>query len=410
MFNKKGKYTAAFLAILMTAAMTVSGCSSTAGTGQADSSSVSTVTEQSAEDRTDAESSTDQMSGDSGTEGSSADQSSEDSAAASSKDSSGTAGQSSEEEQEAEDQSVDLTDAVVYTLQDAEDIHITEAGVYVLRGTASEVTVYIEAEDTDKVQLVLDGVSITNADTPCIYALTADKVTVITSADTSLTVTDSFAEDEENADAAIFSCEDLVLKGTAVLTIQSSASGVDTKDELKITGGTYVITAEKKGLKANDRIRIKDGTFTITADEGIEATYVQIQGGTFTIEASDDGINASQKSDKYAVTIEISGGELEINMAQGDTDALDSNGDLIISGGTLNITAQSAFDYDGTGTYTGGTLIVNGEETTELTQSMMGDPGQMGGSGEMGGMNEGMNGRPGGLGENAGGQIPEKKS
>ncbi len=64
-------------------------------------------------------------------------------------------------------------------------------------------------------------------------------------------------------------------------------------------------------------------------------------------------------------------------MGQGDTDAIDSNGDLYINGGTLNITAQSPFDYDGQANYTGGTMIVNGTETTTITNQMMG--GGMGG-------------------------------
>ena len=34
-----------------------------------------------------------------------------------------------------------------------------------------------------------------------------------------------------------------------------------------------------------------------------------------------------------------------------DTDAIDSNGDLTINGGTFDITAQSAFDYDGKGVH-----------------------------------------------------------
>ena len=64
-------------------------------------------------------------------------------------------------------------------------------------------------------------------------------------------------------------------------------------------------------------------------------------------------------------------------MAQGDTDAVDSNGDLRITGGTLRITAQSAFDFDGTVTFTGGTVIVNGSEITTVTNSMMtGMPGE----------------------------------
>lgn len=59
-------------------------------------------------------------------------------------------------------------------------------------------------------------------------------------------------------------------------------------------------------------------------------------------------------------------------MSSGDTDAIDSNGNLYINGGTINITGNSPFDYDGEAKYTGGKLIVNGKETTELTNQFMG--------------------------------------
>ena len=70
--------------------------------------------------------------------------------------------------------------------------------------------------------------------------------------------------------------------------------------------------------------------------------------------------------------VEINGGELTIDMGQGDTDAVDSNGDLKITGGKITITAQSAFDYDGTVTFTGGTVIVNGTQVTTITNQLMG--------------------------------------
>ena len=65
-------------------------------------------------------------------------------------------------------------------------------------------------------------------------------------------------------------------------------------------------------------------------------------------------------------------------MGQGDTDAIDVNGNLYINGGTLNINARSPFDYDGTAKYNGGKLIVNGVETNEITNQMMGGGGQRG--------------------------------
>ena len=91
--------------------------------------------------------------------------------------------------------------------------------------------------------------------------------------------------------------------------------------------------------------------------------------------------------------LEIHGGDVSVNMASGDTDALDSNGSLFITGGTVNITAQSAFDYVANASMTGGTVIVNGEQVSEITASMMG--GGMGGS--QGGMSGGSMGGRGGM-------------
>ena len=59
-------------------------------------------------------------------------------------------------------QTADLTGAVTCTVEDGRDIEIPEGGVYVLPGSAKNVTVNVSAGDDDKVQLVLDGVSITN--------------------------------------------------------------------------------------------------------------------------------------------------------------------------------------------------------------------------------------------------------
>ena len=59
-------------------------------------------------------------------------------------------------------------------------------------------------------------------------------------------------------------------------------------------------------------------------------------------------------------------------MAAGDTDGVDSNGDLYINGGTINITGQSAFDYDGEAVNNGGTIIVNGSRTDTIPNQEFG--------------------------------------
>ncbi len=144
-----------------------------------------------------------------------------------------------------------------------------------------------------------------------------------------------------------------------------SPSQDNTQGSIYISGGTFDITAASDAIQGTTTVVIDGGTFTLAAGEGIEGTNVTINDGTINISASDDGINATNKSSEK-VCITINGGNITINMGQGDTDGLDSNGDLTITGGTINITGQSACDYDGQAQKTGGTLIVNGVETDTI--------------------------------------------
>jgi hypothetical protein len=77
------------------------------------------------------------------------------------------------------------------------------------------------------------------------------------------------------------------------------------------------------------------------------------------------------KTREGVTVLEINGGTLSIEMAQGDTDAMDSNGKLVVNGGTITITAQFAFDFETGSEFNGGKITVNGQEVTQITESMM---------------------------------------
>ena len=325
------------------------------------------------------------------------------------------------------EETVDTSNATTYTVSDNKDITITDEGTYIITGNAKNSSIVINANDEAKVQLVLSNLTIENESTPCIYVKNADKVFISLTESNNLSVTSTFTSDNTtNTDAVIFSKDDLVINGTGSLNISSTNNGITSKDDLKITGGTINITCTNDAIEANNSIAIADGnikidskkdglhaeytedssvgyiyikggTLNITATddaihattiiqidggdittnskEGLEATYIQLNDGTINITATDDGMNAGNKSNKYETTIEINGGSLTIDMGRGDTDAIDSNGNLYINGGTINITANSPFDYDGKANYKGGKIIVNGEETNEITNQMMGGNG-----------------------------------
>ena len=52
---------------------------------------------------------------------------------------------------------------------------------------------------------------------------------------------------------------------------------------------------------------------------------------------------------------------------------------ITVNGGTIKMTGQSGFDFDGTAIYTCGEIYLNGEKQTEIVNSMPGGGGPNGG-------------------------------
>lgn len=295
-------------------------------------------------------------------------------------------------------------------------VTITAAGSYRVTGSLRNGQIIVNAPEK-KVVLALDGVSVTCEGSAALYVIDAKKVVLALVSETESTlasVGEYIQTDDNTVDAAIFSKDDLTLRGSGTLCVSSETGhGIVSKDELKIKSGTISVTAAKKGLAANDLAEISGGNITVASGkhgihcddaltisygslcitrsfEGLEGRTITISGGDIAITASDDGLNATDSDSgteadgwghgfggmgeaQEGTFILISGGRLTVNAAG---DGIDSNGDLTIIGGEVYISGPTsdgdgALDYAGTGTITGGTLIAAG--SSGMAQSLSSD-------------------------------------
>lgn len=218
-----------------------------------------------------------------------------------------------------DDSSVCESDAVVIT---ENTVTIKEEGTYILSGSLSNGMVIVEAEDTDKIQIILNGVSISNSQSAALYVRSADKVFITTASGTENILENNgtyVAIDENNIDSAVFSKSDLTLNGEGTLTVTAQEGhGIVSKDDLVLTSGTYVITSASHGISGKDSVRIANGSYTIVSEkDGIHAEntedsslgFVYLAGGSFSITSQQDGISASSWLQTEDGTYEILSGE-----------------------------------------------------------------------------------------------------
>lgn len=285
------------------------------------------------------------------------------------------------------DDSIDWSKYDGKTITLKESLTITSGGVYTLTGTLKDGNITINTEDN--VKLILSNVSITSNDSPAIIVENAKNLVIELADGTKNYLEDgsTYSSTYSEMDGVIYSADDLFIQGTGTLEVKANhGDGIVSKDDLKITSGTYIITSSDDAIRGTDSVYIKDGSFTITSGgDGIKSTkeddtskgYVYIENGTFKITSSLDGISAvtklyiedgdfdittgggssnsstklgwgmwnskntstttsSAKGLKSDDTISINGGKFELNTSD---DAIHSNNYVEISKATLNITS-----------------------------------------------------------------------
>lgn len=252
---------------------------------------------------------------------------------------------------------------------DGNTITVSEQGTYIVSGTLSDGQIIIDGDKNEKIRLILDGVTINSNTGAPIYVKQTDKlfITLAESSKNVLTNNKKFTADgDNNVDAVIFSKDDITLNGNGSLEITTNCGhGIVSKDDLKITSGTYSITSSSHALDGKDSVRIASGTFTLNSDkDGIHSEnaddtslgFIYIAGGTFRITSDGDGMDASAHLTilDCNATIKSGGGasnaekkqeefgRMEDASSSTDSDTasakgIKAGGNLTISGGTFSL-------------------------------------------------------------------------
>lgn len=166
----------------------------------------------------------------------------------------------------------------------------------------------------------------------------------------------------------------LILIAEGGFEVSSKEDSFHSNGDIEINGGSFTAATGDDGFHADSNLIINGGSITVSQSyEGLEGQKVTVTGGNIDITASDDGINAAGSSSSSSTggrpgssdsnaLITIGGGYIVVN-ASGD--GIDSNGNIVISGGTLLVSGPAdngngAFDYGGEATVSGGTVILCG--------------------------------------------------
>jgi len=251
-------------------------------------------------------------------------------------------------------------------------VHITKPGAYRLSGKLSLGQIAVDLGSEAKkdpsavVTLVLDGVDITCQVAPAVIFYN---------------VYECGSDDTETASKDV----DTSAAGANVIIADGSVNTVNGSYVARIyEPGTVVLNEDNTEVEDAEKLHKYDGAFyskrsmnlfggeentgvlnIYAENEGLDSEmHLTINGGNIHIESGNDGINTNE--DGVSVTT-VNGGTLSIKVTgqTGEGDGIDSNGWLVIRGGTViaaacSDSADAGIDSDMGIHITGGTVIASG--------------------------------------------------
>ena len=260
-------------------------------------------------------------------------------------------------------------------------VHITKPGTYAVSGTLSAGQIAIDLGKDAKndpeavVTLILNGVDIKCSVAPAVIFY---NVYECSSSDTEDAVKDV---DTTTAGANVLIADESVnnVNGAYVAriykpeSVELSADGTEVLEAKKLH--KYDAAFYSKTSMNMNGDELGNGVLNIIAtNEGLDSElHLTINGGNINILSGNDGINTNE--DEVSVTT-VNGGTLKIKVsgATGEGDGIDSNGWLVINGGTViseacSFSMDSGIDSDMGIHINGGTVIATGNMLDSISES-----------------------------------------
>lgn len=199
-------------------------------------------------------------------------------------------------------------------------VTITSPGTYNIKGTLTDGQIIVDVKADTNVYLIMDGVNIKCLKSAPLFISKARKVVIILKKGTENVLTDGtvyVTDDNGEPNAALFGNSYITITGEGSLNVTSNyKDGISTDDGLVIKSGTISVSAVDDGLRGKDYLIIHDGNITINS--------------------KGDGLKSDNAVDNTLGYITIDKGTINIIASAGD--AINSQTNLTINGGTFNIT------------------------------------------------------------------------
>jgi len=269
-----------------------------------------------------------------------------------------------------EDDAHSVEEAAAHTV-----VHITQPGTYVLTGTLPKGQVAVDlGEDAQEdpnavVTLVLDGVDITCSVAPGIIFY---NVYECGSTENPTNTVDTCAA---GANVVLAEGSQNTVNGSYVARIYKPDSVVLSEDGSEVEDAKKLHKYDAAFYSKMSMNVTGSGTLDIIAEnEGLDSElHLTVNGGNIRIQSGNDGINTNE--DGVSVTT-INGGSLDILVTgeTGEGDGIDSNGWLVINGGTVTAQAcatsgDAGIDSDMGIHINGGTVIATGNMLDRISES-----------------------------------------